>query len=134
MPPGGARNRSGPQPDPKSLTSARRGLSLTALPAEGHAGDPPVFPLPRVLVFDIWFEDKRRVKELDDAATEARNERELELWAWAWRTPQAAAWAAEPWRWQTVAIWVRSMAVCGSSHAHTPPPQITTLSRDLAQA
>jgi hypothetical protein len=27
-------------------------------------------------------------------------DRERSLWLWAWRTPQAAAWAAEPWRWQ----------------------------------
>jgi hypothetical protein len=117
MPSGGARNRSGPQPDPNSLKSARRGLQLTALPAEGYDGEPPAFPLPRVPVYDIWFEDKVRRKELDLEATEARYDRELDLWAWAWRTPQAAAWSVEPWRWQTVAIWVRTMAVCESGDA-----------------
>lgn len=58
-------------------------MSLTALPAEGFDGDAPEFPLPQPSV------------------------RELEVWAQAWRTPQAAAWSAEPWRHRTVAMWVR---------------------------
>lgn len=83
MPRGGARNRSGPPVDPESLRSAERGISLTALPSEGYAGEPPAFPLPGV------------------------TEREAEVWAEAWRTPQACAWALEPWRWRKVALWVR---------------------------
>jgi hypothetical protein len=117
MPSGGARNRSGPQPDPNSLKSAKRGISLAALPAEGYDGDMPAFPLPPVPVYDIWFDDEGRHKVLDKKATEARNARELDLWAWAWRTPQAAAWATEPWRWQTVAMYVRTMVVCESGEA-----------------
>ena len=66
---GGARNRAGPQANPDSGRSDRRGYSLTALPAEGYAGEIPDFPLP-------------------DAS-----ERELEVWAEAWRTPQACAWS-----------------------------------------
>lgn len=80
---GGARNRSGPPPDEKSGRSDRRGLSFTALPSEGYCGEVPDFPLPDV------------------------TERELEVWADAWRTPQAEAWAAQPWRHRTVALWVR---------------------------
>lgn len=80
---GGARNRSGPQADPGSLTSARRNLSFTALPSAGYRGDVPEFPL------------------LDPSG------RELDVWAEAWSTPQAAAWAQEPWRHRTVAQWVR---------------------------
>lgn len=117
MPSGGARNRSGPQPDPNSLKSARLGLVFTALPAQGYGGDVPAFPLPRVPVYDIYFEDKVRHKVLDEAATEHRFERERDLWEWAWRTPQAAAWITEPWRWQTVALWVRTAAVCESGDA-----------------
>jgi hypothetical protein len=83
MPPGGARNRSGPQPDENSLKSARIGYKLTTLPAEGYDGEAPAFPLH------------------DDTA------RELELWAWVWTTPQACAWIKEPWRHRTVALWVR---------------------------
>lgn len=83
MPPGGARNRSGPLPDPNSGRSERRGLSFTTLPSEGYKGDPPEFPLPDVTI------------------------RELIVWNEAWRTPQAAAWAQEPWRHRTVAMWVR---------------------------
>lgn len=114
---GGARNRSGPQPDPNSLKSARIGYTLTALPAEGYTGEPPSFPLPRVPVYDIWYEEKRRHKNLDVEATEARRQRELDLWAWAWRTPQACAWSSQPWRWHSVAMWVRTAVLCESADA-----------------
>jgi hypothetical protein len=93
MPRGGARNRSGPAPDPKSGRSDRRGFRLDALPAEGYDGEPPVFPLPN------------------------ETSREVMLWEWAWRTPQAAAWAREPWRWPAVAMWVRTHVVCESLEA-----------------
>jgi len=115
--PSGGHARSGPQPDPNSLNSAKRGISLTALPAAGHDGEAPVFPLPPVRVYDVWFDDDGRHKVLDEEATEARRDREVELWAWAWRTPQAAAWSLESWRWQTVAMWVRTHGICESADA-----------------
>lgn len=114
---GGARNRSGPQADPTSLKSAKRGISLTALPSEGYTGEIPAYPLPTVKVYDVYYEDKVRQKDLDQDATEARRDRELELWEWAWRTPQAEAWSVEPWRWQTVAMYVRTMVICESAEA-----------------
>jgi hypothetical protein len=117
MPRGGARNRSGPQPDPGSLKSARRGYVLTALPYAGYDGDVPDFPLPRIVVWWEYFEDKQKIREVDEAATTARRERELELWRWVWGTPQACAWSMEPWRWHTVAMWVRTSALCESSDA-----------------
>lgn len=80
---GGSRNRSGPQPVEGSRTSERKGFSLTALPPAGFDGEAPAFPLPDAL------------------------SRELEVWAEAWSTPQACAWIDEPWRWRTVAMWVR---------------------------
>jgi hypothetical protein len=88
MPRGGARNRSGPQPVEGSRDSDRKGFSLTALPPAGYDGEAPDFPLPQLL------------------------DREAELWAWAWTTPQAAAWSAEPWRWHSVAMWVRTAVIC----------------------
>lgn len=117
MPRGGARNRSGPPPDPNSGRSDRRGLRLDALPAEGYDGEIPPFPLPQIKVFDVYFEDKQRVKDFDVEATVARYNREIELWAQTWRTPQGAAWAREPWRWQTIAMYVRTMVVCESGEA-----------------
>jgi len=90
---GGARNRSGPQPDPNSINSANKGLSFIALPAKGYDGEPPAFPLP-------------------DATP-----RELEVWREAWRTPQAAAWAMESWRWRTVSLWVRLTVRCEDPEA-----------------
>lgn len=115
--PSGGHARSGPQPDPNSLRSAQRGLTFIGLPAAGYEGEAPAFPLPAIPVYDIWFEDKKRVKELDEDATEARRDREEVLWAWAWTTPQAAAWAKEHWRWPIVAMWVRTMVLCESSDA-----------------
>lgn len=34
-------------------------------------------------------------------------DRECELWAQVWATPQACAWAIQPWRHYIVAQWVR---------------------------
>lgn len=90
MPKGGARNRSGPQPDPASERSERRGFTLTALPSEGYKLTPPDFPLP------------------------GASSRELAIWADAWSTPQACAWSLEPWRWQTVGEYSRFKAMCES--------------------
>lgn len=80
---GGARNRSGPQPDENSAKSDRVGYVLTALPSEGYKGKLPTFPLPRP------------------------SKRELEVWALAWSLPQACAWSLQSWRWMAVATWVR---------------------------
>lgn len=90
---GGARNRSGPQSDPKSLRSAQRGFTLTLLPNEGYSGDAPEFPLPM------------------------STDRELTLWAQVWTYPQACEWAVEPWRWNTVAMWVRTFVICEGAEA-----------------
>ncbi|KQQ98016.1 hypothetical protein ASF74_14890 [Arthrobacter sp. Leaf145] len=59
------------------------GVSFTTLPAAGFDGEIPEFPLPGMLG------------------------RESEVWAALWRTPQAAAWILEPWRWRTVAMYAR---------------------------
>lgn len=80
---GGSRNRSGPPVDPRSGRSDSRGLKFTALPSEGFDGVVPDFDLP-------------------DAS-----DREREVWADLWATPQAAAWAAEPWRIRSVAMYCR---------------------------
>lgn len=116
---GGARNRSGPPVDPDSGRSERRGVKLTALPAEGWNGPAPVFPLPPRAVYRWEFEDKRRFQVIDPDATEAVGKRERELWEWAWRTPQACAWQlpSESWRLHTIALWVRTFVVCEGSEA-----------------
>lgn len=114
---GGARNRSGPQPDPASLKSARRGYILSALPSEGFDGDVPDFPLPPAVVMFEYFEGERRIRKVDRSASDERREREQELWLWAWTTPQACAWSTERWRWHAVAMWVRTSALCESADA-----------------
>lgn len=86
---GGARNRSGPQPDLTSGRSDRRGVSLTALPAS-FDGSVPVWPLP------------------------TQTDREAEVWESTWRLPQGAAWSlpSEAWRQRSVAMWVRLAVRC----------------------
>jgi len=85
---GGARNRSGPSADPNSGRSDRRDFKLTALPSEGYGSEAPRWPL------------------------NGHSDREAALWAWAWTTPQACAWSIEPWRWHSVAMWVRVAVIC----------------------
>lgn len=118
MPRGGARNRSGPQADEGSLTSARKGLVLTALPSEGYRGEAPEFPLSLAVVYYEYVDaDGVRHRRVDEDATEIRRDREASLWAWAWSTPQACAWEVQPWRWHAVAMWVRTAALCESPDA-----------------
>ena len=111
---GGARNRSGPQPDPSSGRSDRKGLVFSALPAEGWSGPVPAWPLPRLAVFFESFEDGKKVRVFDESETERVAARERELWGWAWGTPQACAWAqpSESWRLMSIAMWVRTYVVC----------------------
>lgn len=101
---GGARNRSGPAPDPNSGRSERRGFKLTALPSEGYRGEAPDFPLP------------------------GATDRELEVWASLWTTPQACAWSMQSWRWMNVADLVR-LQVRGE--AHDAPVNIATVVRQI---
>lgn len=101
---GGARNRSGPAPDPHSDRSERRGFKLTALPSEGYDGEVPDFPLPHPVP------------------------RELDVWASLWTTPQACAWSLESWRWMNIADLVR-LQVRGE--AHDAPVNIATVVRQL---
>lgn len=108
---GGARNRSGPPPDPSSGRSDRRGLSLTALPHEGFMGSAPEFPLPVMRRFRWETKDKRRFQVFDAESTDLLRERELVVWGESWRTPQACAWGRESWRWQAVAEFCRLKAI-----------------------
>ncbi|MEA9983659.1 hypothetical protein [Subtercola sp. RTI3] len=112
---GGARNRSGPQADPKSERSDRRNLVLSALPAGGFAGVVPEFPLQPIVLFMEYFEgsgtERRKVKERDDGETESFREREADIWAEAWTTPQACAWAVQSWRWPIIGEYCRLKAV-----------------------
>lgn len=113
---GGARNRSGPQADPNSGRSERRGIKLTALPSDGYDGDVPDWPLPGR---SVYYFDSEKARHLDEAATDAISDRELELWEWAWSTPQAWAWSqpSESWRLHIIAMWVRTFVLCESSEA-----------------
>ncbi len=101
---GGARNRSGPAPDPNSGRSEARGFKLTALPSEGFRGVAPEFPLPGV------------------------TDRELVVWGLLWRTPQACVWVSQEWRWLNIADLVR-LQVRGESH--DSPVNVATVVRQL---
>jgi hypothetical protein len=111
MPKGGSRNRSGPQADPGSGRSERRGLKLGELPSEGFSGEVPAFVLPKIARFDWEYDDGKRFKVLAVELTEAFRERELAVWAECWRMPQAEAWSRESWRWPTVAEFCRLKTV-----------------------
>jgi hypothetical protein len=70
----------------RSVTSEgarQRFAGSLVLPAEGYDGTPPPFPLPKP------------------------SQRELDVWDEAWQSPQAAAWAVEPWRHHGIAMWAR---------------------------
>ncbi|WP_280448446.1 hypothetical protein [Nocardia brasiliensis] len=93
-------------------------MEFTKLPAEGHSGPVPEFPLsPRRVMRWEYGEKGARWQVVDDESTEIVRDREMQLWEWAWSTPQAAAWAKEPWRWQAVAHWVRTSVICESDEA-----------------
>src|SRR5699024_302102 len=114
----GARNRSGPACAPRSARSERKGVVLTALPNEGRSGEPPLaWPLGRPVVFIERFENGKPVKELDEQATAEREAQELAMWDEVWSYPQAVAWEREPWRWNIVALWVRTFLVCAGPEA-----------------
>lgn len=82
---GGARNRTGKRtPDPKSARSELRGVRFGKLPRDGWDQEPPKFPLTYSTA------------------------RERSVWKEIWTTPQAAAWSTEPWRWSTIALYVRT--------------------------
>lgn len=108
---GGARARSGPAPDPSSGRSDRRGLRFDALPSEGYKGAVPDFPLEPVVLFSEHFEEGRKVREVDEDASGDFRSREGLVWAEAWRSPQAAAWAVESWRWPVIAEYCRLKVV-----------------------
>lgn len=88
---GGARNRSG-----RPISgSSEAGLLLTALPAEGHKGRAPRWPLSEATV------------------------REKAVWRALWKTPQACAWSlpSEKWRTITVAMYCRTLVRCEDPEA-----------------
>ena len=78
---GGSRAKSGPAKDPNSRTSERAGVKLTKLPAAGHKGRAPALTtyIPKP------------------------NARHKIIWSQLWKTPQAAWWSQDSWKWSTVA-------------------------------
>lgn len=115
---GGARSRSGPTPDPNSGRSAARGLSFSNLPSEGRTAEPPApWPLSDPQVFIEGIENGRPVKQLDVVASEERKAAEAALWAEVWTYPQAVAWERERWRWNIVAMWVRTFLTASGPEA-----------------
>ncbi|NDK31191.1 hypothetical protein FH975_05300 [Nesterenkonia sp. Hz 6-5] len=116
---GGARNRSGPQADPKSGRSDQRKLSFDELPSEGREGEPPTeWPLSDPQVYIETVSDSGKpIKNLDIDASEQRKDAELALWAEVWTYPQAVAWEREPWRWNIIAIWVRTFLTASGPEA-----------------
>lgn len=92
MPSGGRRARSGPPPDPLSRTSLVNGREFTVLPLK-HRGRAPKFPLPKLTKYYEYWEDKQKIREVDDAATDQVHDAELTMWRRLWRKPQAVMWS-----------------------------------------
>lgn len=113
----GGHARSGPPKTEGSRTSDRAGFSLTALPAAGYDGEVPDFPLPALRVYRWEYEDKRKFQVLDDEETAAGAERETELWALLWSYPQALWWSTVPWKWNQIAMYVRTWVICEGPNA-----------------
>jgi hypothetical protein len=84
---GGARNRSGPQPDPNSLRSAKRRdlAGFVVLPEDGREDPTPLWPLT------------------------TPSDRECELWDRLWAYPQAIEWERLGQELE-VALYVRRLA------------------------
>ena len=97
---GGARNRSGPPPDPNSIRSRKKGLTFRHLPPGGYDGKPPRFPLPN------------------------KTTREQRVWRQVWQYPQAAVWAEQPRFLDDVALYVR---VKVESEVHDASPSTRTV-------
>lgn len=104
MPKGGARARSGPPPDPNSLTQTD-GEWIT-LPSAGRTGDVPEWPL-----------------------AEATS-RELELWAHEWTRPQSVMWERHGQEVE-VAMYVRTLV---KAEKHDAPVNARTLLRQQQEA
>lgn len=85
---------SGPAADPNALRRDRKDdqNSWSLLPLEGYTGDIPEFPLKPISIFNIYWEDKRRVREFDQDATLGFKADEIALWEKLWRKPQATQW------------------------------------------
>lgn len=79
------------------------GANVRLLDPAGYQGDAPDFPLPRP------------------------TKREVEVWRQLWRTPQAIAWADEPWRWLTVGHYVRQS--CRLEQRDAPAVLVTAVTR-----
>lgn len=67
-----------------------------------------------MLRFRWEYEDKRRFQVLDEDATDRYRDVELAIWAEAWRTPQAAAWVLQEWRWPIIAEYCRLKTIVES--------------------
>lgn len=89
---GGARRNSGPHPDPAALRRDRKDDATWVTLPTVHDVVAPEFPLEPISHYDIYFEDKNRVKEFDAEATNAARDAELKLWGNLWAKPQAVMW------------------------------------------
>ena len=119
MPSGGARRNAGRSPDPDALRRDRKDdASWVTLPVEGFTGNVPDFPLNAIPVYDIYWDNKVRVKEFDADATEKLRERELALWADLWAKPQAFMWARLDLKYE-VAAYVRGFLESTSAESNS---------------
>lgn len=127
MPKGGSRPRAGRPADPnsegarkspkKSTASAETNavtnpeFNPTALPARGRGGNPPAFPLPKIVRHSLVATEGKPMRVPDAKAGTEFRRRELAIWRAVWKTPQAVAWERDSWRWPTIAEFCRLKAI-----------------------
>jgi hypothetical protein len=160
MPKGGARTKSGPQPDPNALRRERDQGEWIELPPEGRSGPVPAWPLPEdvrtvaviemmerkaIELRDLWAaeEDGRKASALarkldatersvvEMRAVLAMVERlELDLWAELWALPQACMWERQS---QNLEVAIYCRRLCEAQERGSAV-NLSTLVRQMADS
>lgn len=93
MPKGGARQNSGPAPDPMALRRDRKDdASWVTLPPAGSVPEAPTYPLAKPQRFRLEPGEHGALRVFDEDKTEDFWTQEQEIWVELWQKPQASQW------------------------------------------
>jgi hypothetical protein len=107
-----ATSTSAAEQTPPELAITSNEFNPMALNPRGRAGNPPAYPLPKIVRFIVAKDEKGKpVKVADPGVSSEFRKRELDIWRDEWKKPQALAWEREPWRWSRIALYCRITAV-----------------------
>jgi hypothetical protein len=106
-------------PDPSSESFQSRAGGLFALPAAGYKRRSPSFPLPKLVLWDVWKDEEGTHRERDESGSQIRNDREIEVWRQLWKLPQGFAWSRPQYKYLqvTLAQYVRQYVLCEQPEA-----------------